>query len=67
MTDSQAWDTDPERLIGLADTKACKSEFPDSVVNGRGPLVDCRRVKSGRPRLGFGLLVGVVPASSSGK
>ena len=53
MTDSQVWDTDPERLVGLINTKAYKSEYPESVVNGRGPLVDYRRVKSGRPRLGF--------------
>ena len=53
MTGSQVGDTDPERLIGLINTKAYKREYPESVANGRGPLVDYRCVKSGRPRLDF--------------
>jgi len=53
MTDSQVWDTDPDLLTGLFITKMYKSEYPENVANGRGPLLEYRRLISGRPRLGF--------------
>jgi hypothetical protein len=52
-TDSQVWNADPQSLIGAILSKMCKSEFPDSTSNNRGPTQDCRRLLRGLSRLGF--------------
>ena len=53
MTDSQVWHTDHEQLVGTLLARGYKSEFPESSVLGRGPLVDYRRLVAGLQPLGF--------------
>jgi hypothetical protein len=54
VTDSQVWHTDSELLLGLIIAhNFYKNGFPESETQGRGPLVDYRRLTSLLKRLGF--------------